>query len=91
VTSYPYQLIDMDSANQVGAYATEGEALCAVAETVKLYGAESEAATSLALVWVRAEVQESRSSKYVPKPRAGLISTGPALVELALSKRADSA
>jgi hypothetical protein len=46
----PFCLIDTDTANLVGAYATEAEALQAVAEMVALHGRQSEAVTSLALV-----------------------------------------
>lgn len=43
----PYELIELTTANIVGVYATEEEALRDVAETVRLYGPDSVATLAL--------------------------------------------
>ena len=69
-----YELWDGETANCVGAYETLEEALEDVAETIRLYGADSPAVTSLVLVDLDAP----------PGPRNGL--TGPALLPEALAR-----
>jgi hypothetical protein len=43
----PYELIELTTANVVGVYASEGDALRDVAETVRLYGPEAVATLAL--------------------------------------------
>jgi hypothetical protein len=68
----PYFLIDTETTNLVGSYASERAALRAVAATAERYGPNSEAATSLALIR-----EDAPAGK-------GLIARGRSLVKRAL-------
>lgn len=69
----PFGLIDIESGNMVGSFATEREALLAVAEIARHYGEDSDAARSLSLF--RDDAQ----------PEDGFIADGEELVRRALS------
>jgi hypothetical protein len=71
----PFGLIDVESGNMVGSFASEQEALLAVAETAREYGATSDAVLSLSLF-----------RDDVP-PEQGFIADGAELVRRALSAR----
>jgi hypothetical protein len=66
----PYELIELTTANIVGVYATEDDALHDVAETVRLYGPDAVATLALGL------------DDY-PNSPGRAIAAGPALAALA--------
>jgi hypothetical protein len=77
--SGPFGLIDIDTGNMVGSFASEEAALIAVAETAKEYGPDSDAVQSLSLF-----------RDDLP-PEQGFIADGSELVRRALAVAAHSA
>ena len=71
----PFGLIDVESGNMVGSFASERDALLAVAATAREHGASSDAVLSLSLF--RSDVPAG----------AGFIADGEALVRRALAAR----
>ncbi len=75
----PFGLLDVASGNMVGSFRSEREALLAVAETARDYGAGSEAVLSLSLF------------RWDVPPEEGHVADGEALVQRALAAPRESA